>query len=99
MAKRQGREQEPNSKSLVGKVELGYLAGDNYKARLTKGLLGVNLGEGYIVEILNFRTKKVLRRELVEDPDEARDELALIRDDIDRLTTEDFRRKYLQPPA
>jgi hypothetical protein len=99
MAKRHGREQEPNSKSLVGKVELGYLAGDNYKARLTKGLLGVNLGEGYIVEIINFRAKKVLRRELFEDPDEARDELALIRDDIDRLTTEEFRRKFLQPPA
>jgi hypothetical protein len=99
MARRQEQERQPKSKSLVGKVELGYLAGDNYKARLTKGLLGVNLGEGYIVEVLNFRTKKVLRRELFEDADAARDELALIRDDIDRLTTDEFRRKYLQPPA
>jgi len=82
----------------AGKVELGYQAEDNYKARLTKGLLGVDLGEGYIVEVLNFRTKKVLRRELFENSDAARDELAKIRTDIDQLTTEEFRRKYLQPP-
>ena len=80
-------------------MELGYLAHDNYKSRLTKGLLGVNVGEGYIVEVLNFRTKKVLRRELFDHPENAKDELARIRDDIDRLTTEEFRRKYLQPPG
>ena len=85
--------------SQAGKVELGYNAGDNYKARLTKGLLGVGLGEGYIVEVLNFRTKRVLRRELFENSETARDELEKIRDDIKRLTTEDFRRKYLQPPT
>jgi len=84
--------------SQAGKVELGYLAKDNYKARLTKGLLGVGLGEGYIVEVLNFRTKRVLRRELFETSESARDELDLIRRDLKQMTTEDFRRKYLQPP-
>ena len=82
-----------------GKVELGYFAQENYKARLTKGLLGVGLGEGPIVEILNFRTKRVLRRELFEDSGEARAELKRVRGDIDRLTTEEFRKRYLQPPA
>ncbi len=74
------------------------MACENYKARLTKGLLGVDLGEGYIVEILNFMTKRVLRRELFDDSDDARDELARIRDDIEKLTTEEFRKKYLQRP-
>jgi hypothetical protein len=87
------------SKSQVSKVEIGYLAHDNYKARLTKGLLGVNVGEGYIVEVLNFRTKKVLRRELFDHPEDAKHELARIREDIDRLTTEEFRKKHLQPPG
>jgi hypothetical protein len=96
---RKAKDSKRLESSQAGKVELGYLADDNYKARLTKGLLGVDLGEGYIVEILNFRTKRVLRRELFENSDIARQELERIRDDIDHLTTEEFRRKYLQPPA
>lgn len=99
MAKRQSPEPNPKVSGPAGKVELGYLAQDNYKARLTKGLLGVGLGEGPIVEILNFRTKRVLRRELFEDPQEARDELARIRSDLERMTTDEFRKRYLQPPA
>ncbi|HEY5531202.1 MAG TPA: hypothetical protein VIK22_04305 [Candidatus Anoxymicrobiaceae bacterium] len=99
MARRQEQEQNPKSNSQAGRVELGYLACENYKARLTKGLLGVDLGEGYIVEILNFMTKRVLRRELFDDSDDARDELARIRDDIEKLTTEEFRKKYLQRPS
>ncbi|MFH1150953.1 MAG: hypothetical protein V1748_10820 [Actinomycetota bacterium] len=87
------------TRTPAGKVELGYDASENYKARLVKGLLGVDLGEGYIVEVVNYRTKRVLRRELFEDSDDARDELAKIRDDIDSLTTEDFRKRYLQPPT
>jgi hypothetical protein len=83
----------------AGKPEVGYLAEDNYKARLTKGLLGVDLGEGFIVEVLNFRSKRVLRRELFENSEEARDELEKIRADIEQLTTEEFRKRYLQPPA
>ncbi len=86
-------------RSEIGKVELGYLAHENYKARLTKGLLGVGLGEGYIVEIINYRTKKVLRRDLFEEPEDARCELTAVRADIENMTTEEFRRKYLQPPA
>jgi len=82
-----------------GKVELGQRARENYKARLTKGLLGVGLGEGYIVEIVNYRTKRVLRRELFEEPDDARDEMARVREDIDKMTTGEFRKKYLQPEA
>lgn len=97
MAKKASSRKSAGS-TQMGKVELGYNAGDNYKARLTKGLLGVGLGEGYIVEVLNFRTKRVLRRELFENSESARDELDKIRDDIKRLTTEEFRRKYLQPP-
>lgn len=81
----------------AGNAEPGYLASDYYKARLTKGLLGVGLGEGYIVEVLNYRTKRVLRRELFESSEEARAELEQVRRDIDDLTTEDFRRRYLQP--
>jgi hypothetical protein len=96
---RKAKDSKRLESSQAGKVELGYLADDNYKARLTKGLLGVDLGEGYIVEILNFRTKRVLRRELFENSDIARQELERIRDGIDHLTTEEFRRKYLQPPA
>ncbi len=81
------------------KAELGAQAVDNYKARLTKGLLDVGLDEGYIVEILNFRTKRVLRRELFDDGEEARDELARIREDIKLLSTEEFRHKYLKPAS
>ena len=100
MAKRQRKEQNPRPGSgPAGKAEVGYMASENYKARLTKGLLGVELGEGYIVEILNFMTKRVLRRELFDDPEDARDELARIREDLERLTTEEFRKKYLQPPG
>ncbi|MBM3957636.1 MAG: hypothetical protein FJ313_06245 [Gemmatimonadetes bacterium] len=98
MVKGQSPDPGPKSEGHAGKVELGYEARDNYKARLTRGLLEVGLGEGPIVEILNFRTKRVLRRELFEDPREARDELARIREDIDLMTTEEFRRRYLQPP-
>jgi hypothetical protein len=96
-AKRPDKKQK--AKGQISKVELGYLAHDNYKARLTRGLLGVNVGEGYIVEVLNFRTKKVLRRELFDHPEDAKFELGRIRDDIDRLSTEEFRKKYLQPPG
>lgn len=98
MAKSQPSEPNPRASGHAGRVELGHLAHENYKARLTKGLLEVGLGEGPIVEILNFRSKRVLRRELFEDPREARDELARIRDDIKRMTTEEFRKSYLQPP-
>lgn len=97
MAKRDKEEPRPKKKSGV-KIELGYNASDNYKARLTKGLLGVDLGEGYIIEVVNYRSKRVLRRELFDEPEEAREELARIREDIGKLTTEEFRRKYLKPP-
>jgi len=92
---------EKNRKTRTpgGKVELGQRALDNYKARLTKGLLGVGQGEGYIVEILNYRTKRVLRRELFEEPEEAREELSRVREDISKMTTGEFRKKYLQPEA
>lgn len=98
MVKGQPSEPNPKASRPTNRVELGALAQENYKTRLTKGLLGVGLGEGPIVEILNFRTKRVLRRELFEDPQEARDELARIRGDIKRMTTEEFRKRYLQPP-
>lgn len=99
MAKPVKRSGKPDARESEHKEELGYLASDYYKARLTRGLLGVEQGEGYIVEILNYRTKRVLRRELFDHPDDARDELGRIREDIKKLITEDFRRKYLQPPA
>lgn len=99
MAKPGRRSGKPDAGGNEDKQELGYLASDYYKARLTKGLLGVEQGEGYIVEILNYRTKRVLRRELFDHPEDARDELGRIREDIEKLITEDFRRKYLQPPA
>lgn len=95
----QNRPEEREKKKPAGKVELGYDASDNYKARLTRGLLGVGLGEGPIVEVLNFRTKRVLRRELFESDEDARAELEKIREDIEKLSTEEFRRKYLKPPA
>jgi hypothetical protein len=99
MAKIGPAEKKRKARTPGGKVELGQRAMDNYQARLTKGLLGVGLGEGYIVEILNYRTKRVLRRELFEEPDDAREELARIREDIDKMTTGEFRKKYLQPEA
>ncbi len=99
MAKIGPAEKKRKTRTPGGKIELGQRARDNYKARLTKGLLGVGLGEGYIVEILNYRTKRVLRRELFEKPDEAREEIARVREDIDKMTTGEFRKKYLQPEA
>lgn len=92
-------ERHERKDKVAAKIELGDRADQNYKARLTRGLLGVGLGEGEIVEILNYRSKRVLRRELFEDPDEAREELTKVREDIERMSTEEFRRKYLQPPA
>ena len=92
-------EKKRKTRTPGGKIELGQRALDNYKARLTKGLLGVGLGEGYIVEILNYRTKRVLRRELFEEPDDARDEITRVREDIDKMTTGEFRKKYLQAEA
>ncbi|MBK5093675.1 MAG: hypothetical protein JJE48_09200 [Actinobacteria bacterium] len=99
MAKKGPSEKNRKNRTPGGKVELGQRALDNYKARLTKGLLGVGLGEGYIVEILNYRTKRVLRRELFEEPEEAREELSRVREDISKMTTGEFRKKYLQPEA
>lgn len=84
-------------KKLGSKVELGVFAKDNYKARLTKGLFDVTQGEGYIIEVVNFRSKRVLRKELFDNLDEARKELRRIRSDIAVLETEEFRRKYLNP--
>lgn len=80
----------------MGRLDLGEYAGDNYKVRLTKGLLEVGLNEGYIVEIINFRTKKVLRRELFDNSKFAREEIERIKDDIKTLTTEEFRNRYLK---
>ena len=95
---RQSQHRKPRQVGPGGKnVELGDMAQDNYKARLTKGLLGVGLGEGYIVEVVNFRSKRVIRRELLDEQEDARDELNIIREDIKDLTTDEFRKKYLQP--
>ena len=96
---RQAKNRKSTPGAETGGTPPGHLAVDNYKARLTKGLLGVGLGEGYIVEVLNYRSKRVLRRELFEGSDDARGELDRIREDIEHMTTEDFRRKYLKPPA
>lgn len=98
MTDRQSQQRKPKSDKGVARVELGENASDNYKARLVKGLLEVDLGEGYIVEVINFRSKRVLRRELFDTSEEAREELAHVRDDIDRMSTDDFRKKYLKPP-
>lgn len=100
MVDRQSQQRKPRGVGPGGKkVELGEMARDNYKARLTKGLLGVGLGEGYIVEVVNFRSKRVLRRELFEEPEDARDELDVIRKNIEESTTEEFRKRYLKPPG
>jgi len=98
MARKAAQGKNSKAEPLPAEGEPGYEARDLYKARLTRGLLGVGLGEGPIVEILNYRTKRVLRRELIEDPDHAREELDLIREDIKRMTTEEFRSRYLKPP-
>lgn len=87
---------ERNRGRYVGRIDLGESAGDNYKVRLTKGLLEIGLNEGYIVEIINFRTKKVLRRELFDNSKSAREEIEKIRADIATLTTDEFRNRYLK---
>ncbi|MDD5748708.1 MAG: hypothetical protein PHP64_06665 [Actinomycetota bacterium] len=88
--------QKREQKKHRPKIELGKMAHENYKARITHGLLGVGLGEGDIVEILNFRSKRILSKELFDDPEEAKRELSRIREDIKKLTTEEFIRKHLQ---
>lgn len=91
-----GQYDQRNRERFVGRIDLGNLAGENYKVRLTRGLLEVGLSEGYIVEIINYRTKKVLRRELFDDIKFAREETARIKADIETLTTEEFRNRYLK---
>lgn len=99
MARRQAPEKKAKNGLPPSLADVGDEARDLYKARLTRGLLGVDLGEGYIVEILNYRTKRVLRRDLFETREDAREDIEKVREDIKAMTIEEFRRKYLQPPA
>jgi hypothetical protein len=66
-----------------------------YKVRISKGFVDSSYGEGFMVEVWDFRTQRLVYGERYKDLEEARRRQKEIRNDIDSMTRERFQQAYI----
>ncbi len=76
--------------------DLGYSAKDVYKVRISKGFVDAKFGEGFLVEIWDFRSQRIVHGERHKDLNAARRREKEIRNDLESMPLERFQQTYLR---
>ena len=76
--------------------DIDYTAKDIYKVRISKGFVDAEFGEGFLVEIWDFRTQRIVYGEKFRDLDRARRSEKEIKSDLESMTIDRFHQSYLK---
>jgi len=66
-----------------------------YKVRISKGFIDAAFGEGFLVEVWDFRRQKLVYGERYKELDKARRRQKEIKSDLDSMSLDRFRQAYL----
>lgn len=73
----------------------GEAANMAYKVRITKGFIDASFGEGFLVEVWDFRVQRLVYGERYKELEEARRRQTEIKGDLDSMSLDRFRQAYL----
>jgi len=73
----------------------GDAANTIYKVRITKGFVDASFGEGFLVEVWDFRVQRLVYGERYKELEEARRRQKEIKGDLDSMSLDRFRQAYL----
>ncbi|MBC7253869.1 MAG: hypothetical protein H5T72_07865 [Actinobacteria bacterium] len=74
-------------------------ANSSLKVRISKGFVDAAFGEGFLVEVWDFRRQKLVYGERYKELDRARRRLNEIKNDLDTMSLDRFRQAYLSRHA
>lgn len=74
-------------------------ANSSLKVRISKGFIDAAFGEGFLVEVWDFRRQKLVYGERYKELDRARRRLNEIKNDLDTMSLDRFRQAYLSRHA
>jgi hypothetical protein len=72
-----------------------------YKVRISKGFVDSSFGEGFLVEVWDFRVQRLVYGERYKELEQARKRQKEIKNDLDSMSMDRFRQIYIsrQPRA
>lgn len=65
-----------------------------YKVRISKGFVDADFGEGFLVEVWDFRIQRLMYGERYKELERARRRQKEIKSDLDNMTLERFEQAY-----
>lgn len=65
-----------------------------YKVRISKGFVDANFGDGFLVEVWDFRVQRLMYGERYKELERARRRQKEIKNDLDSMTLERFKQVY-----
>jgi hypothetical protein len=65
-----------------------------YKVRISKGFVDANFGDGFLVEVWDFRVQRLMYGERYKELERARRRQKEIKSDLDSMTLERFKQVY-----
>lgn len=71
------------------------LASTAFKVRITKGFVDADFGDGFLVEVWDFRVQRLVYGERYKELGEARQRQLEIKGDLDTMSLDRFRTAYL----
>jgi len=66
-----------------------------YKVRITKGFVDASYGDGFLVEVWDFRVQRLVYGERYKELEQARRRQKEIKGDLDSMSLDRFRQAYL----
>jgi len=73
----------------------GEAANTVYKVRITKGFVDASFGEGFLVEVWDFRVQRLVYGERYKELVEARNRQKEIKNDLESMSLDRFNQAYL----
>gem|GEM_PF-1055862 len=74
-------------------------ARDAYKVRISKGFVDADFGEGFLVEVWDYRSQRIIYGERFHDLERARRREKEIKSDLDSMSIERFLQSYARKRA
>ena len=69
-------------------------ASNVYKVRISKGFVDADFGDGFLVEVWDFRVQRLMYGERYKELERARRRQKEIKNDLDSMTLERFKQVY-----
>ena len=70
-------------------------ASNAYKVRISKGFIDASFGEGFMVEVWDYRMQRLVYGERYKELGQARRRQKEIKNDLDSMSLDRFRQAYL----